>query len=177
MNAMGNDIHTVQVRVLDYTLNVTRDPENAKAVFSSQPQDLNIGANRTQSWKPLLGIGIFTSQGEIWRHSRAPVRVQISKEQVSDLEHVERHTQDLLYRISAGADGWTETMNLQPLCYNFALHTVTEFQNGYSVHAQNPDARAALPKVKSMDEPNLLDLGGNFDQGKRWIEERGAFYK
>jgi len=177
MNALGKDVHTVQVRVLDYTLNVTRDPENAKAVFSSQSNDFDIGVHRTQSWKPLLGVGIFTSQGETWKHSRALVRPQFSKEQVSDLDLAERHTRELSNRISAGVGGWTETMNIQPLFYNFALDTVTEFLYGYSVHAQNPDARAALPAVKGMDEPNLLELGGNFDQGKRWIEERGAFYK
>ena len=64
MDAEGKHIHTVQVRVLDYDLNVTRDPENAKACFSSQSHDFDIGLHRTQSWKPLLGTGIFTSQGE-----------------------------------------------------------------------------------------------------------------
>ena len=177
LDAMGKNVHTAQVRVLDYTLNVTRDPENAKAVFASQSQDFDIGVHRTQSWKPLLGVGIFTSQGETWKHSRALVRPQFSKEQVSDLDLAERHTQDLSNRVVPGANGWTETVNLQPLFYNFALDTVTEFLYGYSVHAQNPNARASLPKVKGMDEPNLLELGGNFDQGKRWIEERGAFYK
>ena len=177
MDALSKDIHTVQVRVLDYDLNVTRDPENARACFSSQSGDFDIGVHRTQSWKPLLGVGIFTSQGETWKHSRALVRPQFSKEQVSDLDLSERHTRDLTNCIKAGPKGWTETMDLQPLFYNFALDTVTEFLYGYSVHAQNPSARANLPKVRGMDEPNLEELGANFDQGKRWIEERGAFYK
>ena len=64
MDAEGKHVHTVQVRVLDYELNVTRDPENVKACFSSQSHDFDIGIHRTQSWKPLLGVGIFTSQGE-----------------------------------------------------------------------------------------------------------------
>ena len=64
MDAEGKHIHTIQVRILDYDLNVTRDPENARACFSSQSNDFDIGLHRTQSWKPLLGTGIFTSQGE-----------------------------------------------------------------------------------------------------------------
>lgn len=64
MDAKGKHVHTAQVRVLDYDLNVTRDPENARACFSSQSHDFDIGLHRTQSWKPLLGTGIFTSQGE-----------------------------------------------------------------------------------------------------------------
>lgn len=64
LDAEGKHIHTAQVRVLDYDLNVTRDPENVKACFSSQSHDFDIGIHRTQSWKPLIGTGIFTSQGE-----------------------------------------------------------------------------------------------------------------
>ena len=177
LNAMGPNVHTAQVRVLDYDLNVTRDPENARACFSSQSADFDIGVHRTQSWKPLLGVGIFTSQGEQWKHSRALVRPQFTREQVSDLDLAERHTADLIAKILPGEDGWTETMQLQPLFYNFALDTVTEFLYGYSVHAQNPARRHKMPTLKGMDAPNLDELGANFDKGKRWIEERGAFYK
>lgn len=113
----------------------------------------------------------------VGKHSRALVRPQFSKEQISDLDLAKRHTQELLEKVVPGADGWTDSMNLQPLFYNFALDTITEFLYGYSVHAQNHGAHATLPIVPGMDEPNLLELGANFDQGKRWIEERGAFYK
>ena len=177
MDAVGKNIHTVQVRVLDYDLNVTRDPENARACFSSQAADFDIGVHRTQSWKPLLGVGIFTSQGEQWKHSRGLVRPQFSKEQVSDLDLAERHTRDLIEKIQPGGDGWTDTIQLQPLLYHFALDMVTELLYGYSVHAQNPARRPQLPPVSGMDMPNVEELGGNFDEGKRWIEERGAFYK
>lgn len=113
----------------------------------------------------------------IGKHSRALVRPQFSKEQISDLDLAQRHTQQLLDRVVPGVEGWTNTINLQPLFYNFALDTVTEFLYGYSVHAQNHDAHTTLPTVPGIDQPNLLELGANFDQGKRWIEERGAFYK
>ena len=105
------------------------------------------------------------------------MRPQFSKEQVSDLDLAGRHTQELLNRIRPGVDGWTDSMDLQPLLYNFAIDTVTEFLFGHSVHSQNHDAHATLRTVSGNNEPNLLELGANFDQGKRWIEERGAFYK
>ena len=113
----------------------------------------------------------------IGKHSRALVRPQFSKEQISDLDLARRHTQYLLDQIVPRADGWTRTLNLQPLFYNFALDTVTEFLFGRSVHAQKHAAHATLPTASGVDEPNLVELGTNFDQGKRWIEERGAFYK
>lgn len=64
LDAKGKHVHTAQVRVLDYDLNVTRDPENVRACLSLQTHDFDIGLHRTQSWKPLLGTGIFTSHGE-----------------------------------------------------------------------------------------------------------------
>jgi len=54
--------------MLDYTLNVTRSPENVKAIFSSQSHDIDVGLHRIRSWKPLLGVRMFTSQGEQWKH-------------------------------------------------------------------------------------------------------------
>ena len=113
----------------------------------------------------------------VGKHSRALVRPQFSKEQVSDLDLAGKHTQGLLNRLMPGVDGWTDSVDLQPLLYSFAIDTVTEFLFGDSVHSQNHDAHATLPTVSGNDEPNLLELGVNFDQGKRWIEERGAFYK
>ena len=177
LDAVSKDLHTAQVRVLDYDLNVTRDPENVRALFSTQSHDFDIGVHRTQSWKPLLGVGIFTSQGEAWKHSRALVRPQFAKDQISDPDLSERHTQSLLDRMGSGLDAWTESVDLQPLFYNFALDTVTEFLYGYSVHSQSPKVQASLPKLEGMDKPDLQKLGENFDHGKRWIEERGAFYK
>ncbi len=177
MDAMSKNIHTVQVRVLDYDLLVTRDPENVKAVFGTQASDFDIGVHRTQSWKPLLGVGIFTSQGEQWKHSRALVRPQFSREQVSDLDLAEKHTKELSNRLQPGQDGWTETVDLQPYLYNFALDTVTEFIYGHSVYTQNPSARSQLPILKGIDSPDRAGLGPHLDAGKYWIETRGAFYK
>ena len=106
------------------------------------------------------------------------MRPQFSKEQISSLDLVRRHTQELLDRIMPGVDdGWTETIDLQPLFYNFSIDAVTELIFGYSVHAQNHSAHATLPTVLGTDKPNLLELSTNFDEGKRWIETRGAFYK
>ena len=94
MDAEGKHVHTAQVRVLDYDLNVTRDPENVKACFSSQSQDFDIGLHRTQSWKPLLGTGIFTSQGEACTYG--PKR---SFTCVSCLEERRSPTSSLSYRL------------------------------------------------------------------------------
>jgi len=177
MNAIGKDVNTVQVRLLDYELIVTRDPENVRAALATQSQDFDIGHNRAESFKPLLGVGIFTSRGEAWKHSRQLVRPQFSREQISDLDLAERHVQALSKRLTTGANGWTDTFDLQPLFYNFTLDTTTEFIYGHSVHSQDPTSRPVLPTVKGLSAPDRASLGAHLDAGKAWIETRGAFWK
>ena len=177
MNAIGKDVHTVQVRLIDYELVVTRDPENVRAALATQSQDFDIGHNRAQSFKPLLGVGIFTSRGEAWKHSRQLVRPQFSREQISDLDLAERHVQALSKRLTTSANGWTDPLDLQPLFYNFTLDTTTEFIYGHSVHSQDPSSRPVLPTVKGLGAPDRASLGAHLDAGKAWIETRGAFWK
>jgi hypothetical protein len=48
---------------------VTREPENVKAILATNFKDFGIG-QRFRAMGPLLGQGIFTSDGALWEHSR-----------------------------------------------------------------------------------------------------------
>lgn len=76
---VGQDIHTFRASALDYELIVTRDPENARAIFQTNSRDFEISPHRKDIWSPLLGDGIFTAQGEAWKHSRQLLRPQVSR--------------------------------------------------------------------------------------------------
>ena len=78
-NELGEDVHTFKASVLDYELIITRDPENVRAMFSTQAKDFEISPHRKAIWSPLLGDGIFTAQGEQWKHSRQLLRPQVSQ--------------------------------------------------------------------------------------------------
>jgi hypothetical protein len=47
----------------------TIDPENVKAVLATNFHDFGLG-QRLKAFGPLLGSGIFTSDGAHWEHSR-----------------------------------------------------------------------------------------------------------
>jgi hypothetical protein len=47
----------------------TIDPENVKAILATNFKDFGLG-QREESFGPLLGKGIFTSDGAAWEHSR-----------------------------------------------------------------------------------------------------------
>lgn len=174
MNEVGTDIHTVRVPILDYELLVTRDPENVRAMFSSQSADYDISATRSNAFMPLLGEGIFTSIGAQWKHSRALVRPQFSKEEISNVDLVERHVQILLQTLKTGGDEWTEMVDLQPLFFYFTLDTATEFLYGQSVHSQ-----AAIADLDS-DAMGTIDgaaFSHHFGSAKHLVDKRGALGK
>ena len=173
MNEVGFDIHTVRVPILDYELLVTRDPENVKAMLSAQSSDYDISKTRANAFMPLLGEGIFTSSGQQWKHSRALVRPQFSKEEISNLDLIDRHVQTLLRILQTQEQGWTSTIDLQPLFFYFSLDVATEFLYGQSVNSQ-----AAIANLENAE--NSID-GATFarqlDEAKHLVDKRGALGK
>lgn len=61
------DTYTATLMGKDVVL--SRDPENVKAVLSSQFKDFGLG-QRFEMMKDLLGRGIFTADGAHWEYSR-----------------------------------------------------------------------------------------------------------
>jgi cytochrome P450 len=119
--------YTHEVRALGGTSVWTIEPENIKAMLTSKFKDYSLG-NRPAVMGPLLGHGVFITDGEEWSHSRALLRPNFAKEQVADLSMIERHLQQLLNIIPD--DG--NTIELQELLLRFTLDSSTEFLFGES---------------------------------------------
>lgn len=60
----------------------TIEPENVKAILTSQFNDFGLG-HRAKTFWPLLGDGIFNADGHLWSHARTLLRPQFTKDQVS----------------------------------------------------------------------------------------------
>jgi len=173
MNEVGKDVHTLRVPILDYELLVTRDPENVKAMLSTQSVDYDISKTRADAFMPLLGEGLFTSRGQQWKHSRALVRPQFTKDEISNLDLIDRHVQTLLRILNIQEKGWTSTLDLQPLFFYFSLDVATEFLYGQSVNSQ-----AAIAGLEKAD--NGIDgaaFAHHLDEAKHLVDKRGALGK
>ncbi|KAI5862998.1 putative N-alkane-inducible cytochrome P450 [Durotheca rogersii] len=172
MNSLSLSCHTLRAPIIDYEIIVTRDPENARALFTSP--DFDISHIRQLSWMPLLGKGIFTSTGDIWKHSRALLRPQFSREMISDSELEEHHLQNLWSRLTVDAEsGWTSKVDLAPLFFRFTLDTATEFIFGQSANSLQQNERQ--PHSKHGNKSG--DLAQHFNAAKVWIDQRGALAK
>jgi cytochrome P450 len=107
------------------------DPENIQTVLAKNFKDYGLG-QREYTFGPLLGKGIFTTDGAHWEHSRSIVRPNFVKSQIVSLDMFERHIQELIEKIPK--DG--STVDLQTLFFNMTLDSSTEFLFGESIQSQ-----------------------------------------
>ncbi|KAJ6443815.1 cytochrome P450 family protein [Purpureocillium lavendulum] len=116
----------------------TLDPQNIQTVLALKFKDFGLGPNRTENFKPLLGNGIFAANGKQWEHSRALLRPQFVRSQVSDLDLEEDHVKAMMTVLDRqlGRDGWTDTVDLSKLFFRLTLDSATEFLFGESVNSQ-----------------------------------------
>lgn len=111
------------------SLVITMNPENMKAMLLTQFSDFGIGV-RKQAFGPLLGNGIFASEGQHWKHSRTLLKPQFVKEQVAHVKMLEPHVQMLAKHIRANRGFF----DIQLLFHRFTLDAGTHFLFGESVN-------------------------------------------
>ncbi|KAK0339750.1 hypothetical protein LTR02_018279, partial [Friedmanniomyces endolithicus] len=109
-----------------------------------------------------LGDGIFVQDGAAWEHSRALLRPNFVREQISDLDMEERHVQSLIKVLPVQSDGWTAETNIQTLFFRLTIDAATEFLFGDSVDSQIAESNAVSGGKK--DE---LAFSQNFDSAQR----------
>ncbi|MCJ1401750.1 hypothetical protein MMC11_004967 [Xylographa trunciseda] len=131
--------NTFQMQVLRDTFVQTLEPENLKTLLSSDFKSWSIGTARKKSLTPILGSGIFTTDGPAWENSRNMLRPNFVRSQIGDLGALESHVEHLIQAIPR--DG--SMVDLQPLFFRFTLDTATEFLFGESVDSLAPGIETA----------------------------------
>ncbi|BCR98540.1 uncharacterized protein AKAW2_40223A [Aspergillus luchuensis] len=132
--------NTFRVKRFTTPFIITCEPANLKNVLSLKFRDYGLGS-RIATFGPLLGHGIFTSDGEHWAQSRAMVRPSFVKDQIADLEKLEELMQCLLALIPT--DG--STVDLQDFFFCYTLDSATEFLFGHSVQSLNQRLSGVVP--------------------------------
>ena len=122
--------NTFRVKELHQNAIVTIEPENIKTILSLNFKDYSL-RHRFEPFKPLLGEGIFNTDGEHWAASRALIRPSFAREQVADLSLLENLMKDLLVLLPRNGT----TVDLQALFFRYTIDSATEFLFGQSVGA------------------------------------------
>ncbi|OJD28967.1 cytochrome p450 [Diplodia corticola] len=158
----------------------TIEPRNIQAILATQFKDFELGERRNGNFQPLLGHGIFASDGKAWEHSRALLRPQFGREQISDLKLEEAHVQNMLRALPVNREGWTDITDIQVLFFRLTLDSATEFLFGESVDSQ----LASLPNYRgtkgAADVPPERDermFAFAFDRAQWHLARAGRFGK
>jgi cytochrome P450 len=140
---------------LNFQINVlTYDPENIKSMLATNFKDYSLGLRYVQFF-PLLGDGIFTLSGEGWKHSRALLRPQFTREQVTQLDSLNVHVNQLLKIFKQKSrEGFFDA---QTLFHNLTLDTATEFLFGESVNSLDNEQRQIRGDSLSVSAADFAD--------------------
>jgi len=133
--------YTFEMTLLLNRIIFTADPENLKALLTTQFTDFGKGEKFHKNWYPFLGDSIFATDGEKWHNSRQLIRPQFIKDRVSDLHTFELHIQKMI-SIIRQAHG--QTIDVQDLFFRLTLDAATDFLLGSSVNSlESPQAQFA----------------------------------
>ena len=94
-------------------------------------KDYGLGS-RSDGLFRFLGEGIFTQDGDKWRHSRELLRRPFTRIHYQTLEGFNEHLDDMISALSASAKKGV-TVDLQPLFFRFTLATTTALIFGQPV--------------------------------------------
>lgn len=131
----------------------TVEPKNVQTVLALKFKDFELGEYRNRAMRPLLGFGIFCTDGSRWEHSRALLRPNFTRNQITDINVYETHVralikqiprdgstvdmQDLFFRMVSTPDRSLTRSCLTSRCKT--LDSATEFLFGESVHSLHDD--------------------------------------
>lgn len=127
----GTGKRTLMTLTLGRWTILTIEPENVKAMLATDFKSFGMG-HRHGQLSPLLGDGIFTSEGEPWRHSRTMLRPQFSRERISRLQSLETHVSRLLQHFTRAADT-DQYIDSQLYMHRLTLDSASSFLFGVSV--------------------------------------------
>lgn len=126
---------TLKVTILGNELVYTYNLENIKAIVNHQFNDFSIGY-RYKAFRPLLGDGIFATEGPKWKIAKQVLRPQFTREQVSDLDHLEVHIQHYKNKINSFKGS---QFDIQDVMLKLTLDASTDFLFGESVGSLQKD--------------------------------------
>ncbi|KAL9710687.1 hypothetical protein Ac2012v2_006225 [Leucoagaricus gongylophorus] len=130
----------INLRVFWSDLLFTASPEHLKLMLATNFENYVKGTRFQRRMEDFLGIGVFNSDGDMWKFHRSITRPAFTRDRISDFELFDRHAEVVIHQLkSRFREG--QPVDFQDLMYRFTLDSATEFLFGHCVHSLN----AGLP--------------------------------
>lgn len=158
---------TARGQIMGSFFTMTGDPENLKALLSTQFKDYGHLYRHTM-FLPLFGDGVFTLDGPGWQHTRTLLRPQFTREQISHVHIIERNLQAIIKAFKdhyneAGPHGGEKYLDIQPFFFKLTIDTATEFMFGESTQLLT----GGNPKIA-----NAVEFGDAFNAAQEVLMKR-----
>ncbi|KAK0235422.1 cytochrome P450 [Armillaria nabsnona] len=112
---------------------------SSKWVFTSEPEhikfrDFEKGSFVFNAMKALFGVGVFSTDGKMWKFHRTMTRPFFNKERISDFDNFERHAVSTITQIKSRLrEGYP--VDFQDIVARFTLDSAMEFLFGKAVNS------------------------------------------
>ncbi|KAF8753826.1 cytochrome P450 [Rhizoctonia solani] len=131
------------------------EPENIKAILSTDFNSYEKGPLFQQKMDSVLGKGVFNADGDMWKFHRGISRPYFSRDRISHFDNFARHSDiaisKILSRLNESArPGLPVAVDFQDVVARFTLDSGTEFLFGQDVRSLA--ARLPYPQEKPQDD-------------------------
>ncbi|KAK7038469.1 cytochrome P450 [Favolaschia claudopus] len=125
---------TVNARFMFQNRIVTTEPENIKAMLATEFATFEKGPIFRNSVAPLLGSGVFASDGDMWKFHRQMTRPFFNRDRISDFDLFDLHSANAIAQVKTRLrEGYA--VDFQDMVSRFTMDTATSFLFGKNVHS------------------------------------------
>ncbi|KAF7334357.1 hypothetical protein MSAN_02375000 [Mycena sanguinolenta] len=144
------------LRILFENRFFTCEPEHMKILLATEFSSFEKGEDTRVVFEPLLGSGIFSSDGELWKFHRAMTRPFFKRDRLSDFELFDRHSNDAVSAIkNCLREGYP--VDFQDIVSRFAMDSSSEFLFGRNAHTLAAGALGAAWPVTEFWHDRLAE--------------------
>ncbi|KAI6842745.1 putative P450 monooxygenase [Hortaea werneckii] len=167
-------VNTMQINLLGRHAHLTVEPENLKVIQALEHKKWQLGTRRKFGFRPLLGDGIFTTDGAAWHHSREMLRPNFVRSQVGDLATFERHVSHLIQSIPKD----NSTIDLSEKFFRLTMDSATEFLFGESTESLTTTSTEGFAESFNRGQEHIGNLARwgplamLLSSGKQWKHDR-----
>ncbi|KAJ6531782.1 cytochrome P450 monooxygenase [Mycena capillaripes] len=115
---------------------VTSDPAHIQRMFATDFEGWEKGDKFRWQMGSVFGLGVFMSDGDMWKFHRQMTRPFFSRDRISNLEIFSRHCEDAL-SVLKSSEG--VAVDYQDIAFRFTLDSAAEFLFGVRVHSLRDD--------------------------------------
>ncbi|KAF7759664.1 hypothetical protein Agabi119p4_11359 [Agaricus bisporus var. burnettii] len=130
----------INIRSFWSDLVFTTTPEHVKIMLCTDFENYVKGEEFQRNMDSVLGVGVFNSDGDMWKFHRSITRPAFARDRISDFQMFDRHAETVIQQLKSRF-GEGQAVDFQDLMSRFSLDSATEFLFGHCVHS----LRAGLP--------------------------------